>query len=79
MLHICMYVKAIFQHSKIKKSQLELLLKATKILDEKSTKWKEEIMKIKEEIQRLNNLAPPDLPEIPHKSKKGRYKKLKKV
>lgn len=55
-------VVSILPHSKIKKRQLGLMLKAIDILDRKPPKWKEHVKKIKEEIKRLNKLSPPDIP-----------------
>ena len=54
-------VEKIVEHSKIKRRQLKLVLKAIKIRDEKSSGWKEKMKKIKEEISRLNKQPPPDI------------------
>lgn len=54
-------VKNTVRHSRIKKDQLELVLKALKIRESKPLGWKDEMMRIKEDIARLNKQPPPDI------------------
>lgn len=54
-------VSGLVPHSKIKKRQLQRLLYAIKIRNSKSPGWKEEMLKTKEEIARLNKQRPPDI------------------